>query len=151
MRRGRSERVMLGEADGGMLSWLDEGRSGARGRGDEGPSSSAWWGWSLDGDRGAEEACCDRPRVRGRSVGKGRDGGSWLEEAAVVVRLPDDRLSRGLVDGGEGELRRARFAGGEEEPLSLSGDGELDWKKALLMGKMGELAVRCSSEPLGWG
>ena len=60
----------------------------------------------------------------------------------MAVRLPDDRLSRGLVDAGEGELRRARFAGGDEKPLSLSGDGELDWKNARLIGKMGELTVR---------
>ena len=60
----------------------------------------------------------------------------------MVVRLPDDRSSRGLVDGGEGELRRARFEGGFEKSLSLSGDGELDWKNARLIGKMGELTVR---------
>ena len=65
----------------------------------------------------------------------------------MVVRLPEDRLSRGLVDGGEGELRRARFVGGDDEK-ALSGDGELDWKKARLIGRMGELAVQCSSELL---
>ena len=66
------------------------------------------------------------------------------------MRLPDDRMSRGFVDAGEGELRRARFGGGEKK--SLSGEGELDWKKARLVGKIGELAVRWSSELLccGW-